>query len=180
MAVHIAFLRGINVGGHNLVSMSELRAFMEALGFAGTKSLLQSGNLVFKGGRGSGPKLEAMLEAEAEKRLGMSITFLVRSAEEWETIIARNPFPREAANDPGHFLVMLLKHAPKSEAMSALENAIVGPEVVRADGRHLYLVYPAGVGTSKLTNTLIERKLGSPGTARNWNTVLKLAAMTRE
>jgi uncharacterized protein (DUF1697 family) len=72
---------------------------------------------------------------------------------------------------------MFLKAAPKANDVKAVQASIVGPEIVRADGRHLYIVYPAGIGKSRLTNVLIEKKLGIRGTARNWNTVLKLAAL---
>jgi uncharacterized protein (DUF1697 family) len=72
---------------------------------------------------------------------------------------------------------MFLKEAPSREDVIALQTAIKGREVVRAEGRHAYIVYPDGVGRSRLTNALIERKLGTRGTGRNWNTVLKLGAL---
>lgn len=72
---------------------------------------------------------------------------------------------------------MLLKDAPTETAVKALQRAIEGPEIVRANGRQLYIVYPAGIGRSRLTNRLIEDKLGTRGTGRNWNTVLKLGAL---
>ena len=81
---------------------------------------------------------------------------------------------------PSHLLALFLKKAPEAKDVQALQAAIRGPEKVRAHGKQLYVVYPEGVGKSKLTNTLIERKLGTRGTGRNWNTVLKLAALTRE
>jgi uncharacterized protein (DUF1697 family) len=62
----------------------------------------------------------------------------------------------------------------------ALQKAIVGREVVRAKGRCAYVVYPDGAGRSKLTNVMIEKTLGARGTARNWNTVLKLDALVRD
>ena len=72
---------------------------------------------------------------------------------------------------------MLLKSAPDATRVKALQAAIVGPEIVRAKGRHAYIVYPDGMGRSRLTSALIERTLGTRGTARNWNTVLKLGAL---
>ena len=72
---------------------------------------------------------------------------------------------------------MAMKDAPDAAAVSALQAAIEGPESVRADGRQLYVVYPAGIGRSKLTLKLIEKQLGTRSTGRNWNTVLKIAAM---
>jgi uncharacterized protein (DUF1697 family) len=180
MPVHVALLRAINVGGRNLVPMSGLRELLEGLGFAGARSLLQSGNLVFQSGRRQGTNLERLLEVETEKRFKAAADYLVRSADEWDTIVADNPFPKEAERDPGHLLVMCLKKAPEASDVKALEAAIKGPEIVRAEGKQLYLVYPAGIGTSKLTNTLIEKKLGTRGTGRNWNTVLKLGALARD
>ena len=88
-----------------------------------------------------------------------------------------NPFPAEAKSDPGHLVVMCLKSAPGREAVSALQQAISGREVIRAKGREAYIVYPDGIGRSRLTTALIEKKLGTRGTARNWNTVMKLAAL---
>jgi uncharacterized protein (DUF1697 family) len=179
MSIHVALLRGINVGGHNMVGMSDLRDLLGALGFGGAKSMLQSGNLVFESDRRTGAGLERLLEVETAKRFEVSVDYFVRTAEEWETIVADNPFPEEAKRDPGHLLVVFLKTAPTANDMKALEAAVKGPEIVRAVGKHLYVVYPAGIGRSKLTNTLIERKLATRGTGRNWNTVLKLAAQTR-
>jgi uncharacterized protein (DUF1697 family) len=177
MAVHIALLRGINVGGHKPVAMSDLRDLLAELGFEHPRSLLQSGNLVFGSKTRSGAALEASLEQAVEKRFGLSTKILVRTAQEWQALIARNPFRDEAERDPSHLLVMVLKDAPKARALAALKTAISGPEVIRADGRQLYIVYPNGIGRSRLSHTLIEAKLGESGTGRNWNTVLKLAAL---
>jgi uncharacterized protein (DUF1697 family) len=176
LTTHVALLRAINVGGRKPVAMADLRDLLAGLGFADPRSLLQSGNLVFRSSR-SGPPLERLLEEEAETRLGVETDFFVRTAAEWQEIVAHNPFPREAERDPGHLLTLFLKDAPGPAAMKALQAAITGPEVLRAWGRQAYIVYPDGVGRSKLTNALIEKKLGTRSTGRNWNTVLKLGAL---
>ncbi|HYS53940.1 MAG TPA: DUF1697 domain-containing protein [Thermoanaerobaculia bacterium] len=170
--LYIALLRGINVGGHKKVAMSDLVALLNGLGFDGARSLLQSGNLLFRTHRKSPPQLERLLESEVQKRIGLETRFFVRSADEWKSVIAQNPFADEAKRDPAHLLVMFLEGAPKNVA--ALQDAIKGREIVRAGGRHLYIVYPDGIGTSKLTHALIEKTLGMRATGRNWNTVLKL------
>lgn len=177
MPAHIALLRAVNVGGRNLVAMSDLRDLLETLGFAGARSLLQSGNLVFDSDRLTGAALESLLEEETEKRLKVSAAYFVRTAEEWQRLVDRNPFPREAEQDPSHLLVMCLKETPTAKNVKLLQATIKGAEIVRADGRQLYLIYPEGIAGSKLTNTVIEQKLSARGTARNWNTVLKLAAL---
>ena len=172
-------LRGINVGGHKQVAMSDLRDLLSRLGFANPRSLLQSGNLVFDCRSRSAQALERLLEAESVKRLGLDAAFLVRTAAEWRSVIERNPFPEEAEVDPGHFLVQFLKDAPSAANVKALQAAITGREVLRVHGREAYVVYPDGVGRSRLTNTLLERKLETRATGRNWNTVLKLGALVQ-
>jgi uncharacterized protein (DUF1697 family) len=177
LGLNIALLRGINVGGHKQVAMAELRHLLSRLGFGDARSLLQSGNLVFRSEAQAGPQLERLLEAEAEKRLGLQTEFFVRAAAQWKTIVADNPFRKEAVSDPGRLVVVLLKEAPDVEAVKALQAAIIGPEIVRAKGRQAYVVFPHGIGRSRLTHTLIEKKLGTRGTGRNWNTVLKLGVL---
>ncbi len=180
MTVQIALLRGINVGGHQAVAMSDLRDLLTQLGFESARSLLQSGNLVFRSDARTGGELERLLEIEAETRLGIHADFLIRSAKEWREIVVRNPFRKEAERDPSHLVVMFLKAAANAKDVRAVQAAITGPEIVRADGKHLYIVYPDGIGRSRLTNALLEKKLGIRGTARNWNTVLKIAALAEE
>jgi len=165
MTVHIALLRAVNLVKHNRVAMTELRALAAGLGFTDVQTLLQSGNLVFRS-EVTGAELESLLEAEARKRLGLDTDFMVRTAKQWNAIAAGNPFPAEAKNDPGHLLVMVCKD------VVAKETKITGArrEIVRPKGREIYIYYPDGAGASRL-------KISVCGTARNWNTVLKLAVL---
>ena len=177
---YIALLRAINVAGHNLVAMSDLRELIEQLGFTEVQTLLQSGNVVFHGPRKSAAALERQLEAATAKELGVTTDYLVRTDKAWQAIIAANPFPKEATDDPGHLVLMPLKSSPRPADVKALQAAIRGPEQIAVRGSELYATYPAGIGRSKLTIALIEKKLGVRGTGRNWNTVLKLAALGNE
>lgn len=172
----VALLRAVNLGSHNKVGMSELRDFFGRVGLGDARTLLQSGNVVFRTIRRPASALERLLEAEAAKHLDLHTDFFVRDAEEWEAIIEKNPFRDEARRDPGHLVVMCLKEAPSADAVKALQAAIKGRETVRAEGRQAYIVYPDGIGESRLTSALLEKKLGTRGTGRNWNTVLKLHA----
>lgn len=176
MTTNIALLRAINVGGRNLIPMAELRVLFESLGYTKVRTLLQSGNVVFEA-KEKGAALERELEQHTEKRFKIQVDYFVRGATAWDSMIKRNPFPREAKSDPARFVAMCLKDSPSAEQVDALRAAIRGPETIELRGRELYAVYPAGQGTSKLTNALIEAKLQTRGTARNWNTVLKLAAL---
>ncbi len=176
MPTCVALLRGINVGGHKPVAMADLRAVLARLGFEDARSLLQSGNLVFRSGPRSAAQLERSLETEVAKCLAIETDFFVRTADEWKRIVARNPFTAEARRDPGRLVVVFLKEAPAVEGVGVLQAAIKDQEIARVSGKQLYLVYPNGIGRSKLTTVLIERTLRTRGTARNWNTILKLAA----
>ncbi len=180
MMTHIALLRGINVGGNVKVAMADLRELLAEHGLGNVRTLLQSGNVVFSSDAPAGPVLERRLEAAVAKRFDLRIDVLVRSAAEWTAVIAANPFPDEAERDPSHLLATFLKTAPEASAVDALRASVSGPEVIRADGRQLYVVYPAGIGRSKLTHASIESKLRTRGTGRNWNTVLKLDALARD
>jgi uncharacterized protein (DUF1697 family) len=160
--------------------MSHLRDFVIELGFSEARTLLQSGNLVFRGDGRTGAALEQLLETEAAERLGLQADFLVCSVDEWKDVVTRNPFPKEAERDPSHLVVMFLKSAANPKNVSAVQEAIAGRETIRADGKQLYIVYPDGIGRSRVSNVFLEGKLGIRGTARNWNTVLKLAALADE
>jgi len=177
----IALLRAVNVAGRNLLAMGDLRALLDRLEFADVKTLLQSGNVVCRRARKEpSAVVEAMLEKETARRLKLQVDFVVRSVDEWDQIVAGNPFRAEATRDPGHLVAMMLKTAPAAASVKALQAAISGPERLRASGAQLYIVYPEGMGRSKLTNVAIEKALGVRGTARNWNTVLKVQRAAQE
>jgi uncharacterized protein (DUF1697 family) len=177
MTLHIGFLRGVNVGGHGALKMEKLKAWLAGLGLAEVRTLLQSGTFVFRANLTTPSSLEQRLETAAAKDLGLETDFFIRSATEWEEVIRQNPFRAEAKADPSHLVVVVLKNAPNPAHVKSLQAAIKGPEVVRVRSRHAYIYYPDGQGRSKLTLTVIEKHLGTRGTARNWNTVLKLAVL---
>src|SRR4051812_28956404 len=180
MPIYVGLVRAVNLAGKNKLSMSDLRELMAGLGMPAARTLLQSGNVVFQCDIRSPVKVEKILEDGVEQKLGLKTDFFVRTVDEINAVVADNPFPREAKQDPGHLVVGFLKDAPDRAAVTALQKAIVGREVVRAVDRHSYVVYPDGIGRSKLTSALIEKKLGTRGTGRNWNTVLKLQALAKE
>lgn len=177
MSLHIGLLRAVNLPTHNKVAMRDLVDLLAGLGLKDGRTLLASGNMVFRSGARTASQLERALEDAAARRLGLETDFFVRTAKEWQAVIAGNPFPKDAKLRPNHLMLMCLKAAPERAAVTALEQAIKGREVVRVLGRHAYFVYPDGIGGSRLTTALIEKKLGARGTARNWNTVLKLGAL---
>lgn len=157
--------------------MADLKALAADLGLAEPRTLLASGNLVFRAPARPAAALETRLQEATARELGVVTEYFIRTAREWQAAVAANPFAREAKEDPGHLLLMCLKAAPAGAAVKALQASIRGREVVKAKGTHAYLHYPDGVGRSELTLAAVEKRLGTSGTARNWNTVLKLAAL---
>ncbi len=179
MPSYIALIRGINVGRHRQVAMAEVRELCTRAGLSDARTLLRSGNLVFRSTGRTATQLERLLEIASAKHLSLEVGFFVRSAQEWTAIIRRNPFPQQASRDPAHLVVMLLKYSPTRTEIEALEGAITGREIVRVDGRQAYIVYPDGIGRSPLTHSLFEQALRTSATGRNWNTVLKLDVLAR-
>ncbi len=175
--IRIALLRAINVGGRT-GAMADLRNLLSNLGFGNPRSLLQSGNLVFDAGPQTSSALERILELKIAQQFNLPTDIFIRSASEWKSIIARNPFREEAKRNPSHLVVTVLKSTPTKRTLDELRSAITGPERVHCHGRQAYIVYPNGIGRSRLTNVFLERKLATRGTARNWNTVMKLAVLT--
>lgn len=175
--IYLAFLRGVNVGGKTVL-MSDLRGMFGKLGYDTAKTLLQSGNVVFHvKGKTTAAALEAALEQETRARLGLETKYLIRTAAEWDEVVAANPYPDAAKTDPARLVAMPLRHAPTPAHVKALRAAIVGRETVEVVGRTAYFIYPDGQGQSKLTINVIEKKLETTGTARNWNTTLKMQAL---
>ena len=176
MEKFVALLRGINVSGRNKVPMAELRALAEDLGLADVQTYIQSGNLIFRSAKAAG-LLEERLEAAIADRFGLRIPVISRSASQWPTYAEANPFPEAAEAEPNRLMLMLSKLPPVGGAEAALKERAGNGEHVKLVGDALWVHFPSGAGTSKLSPTLIDRLVGSPVTARNWRTVLKLQEM---
>jgi uncharacterized protein (DUF1697 family) len=167
---HVSLLRGINVGGHNLVSMTRLRALYEALGCEDVATYLQSGNVVFRRARdpaGVGRGVELALKRE----LGLDVRVLDRTHADLAAIIEADPFP---GADPSRRLVMFLSSRPGDAIAREVEHVKLGPDEALLIGRELHLHCPDGIGNSRLPGLLTERRLGVTATARNWRTVTRL------
>ncbi len=177
MPAYVAFLRGINVGGNKTIAMARLKALFDALGFASVKTHLNSGNVVFASDEKDRAKLTKEIEAAIEKEFGFRPVTMLRDVAALKKIVAKNPFPKMAKDDPSHLVVMLLAGKPDKDAAKRIAAAYQGPEEIRIVGEEAYVTYPNGIGKSKLTNALLEKHLGVAGTARNWNTMTKLLVM---
>ena len=177
MTTFIALLRGINVGGNNLVPMDVLRALCEEAGYRDVRTYIQSGNVVMAGA-GTAAKAEARLEAALARRFGREIPVVVREAARWAELVRSNPLREAAGRQPKALHLALSKAPPARGAVEGVRSKAAGGEVVEQAGTDgLWILFTQGVGRSKLTPTLLDRLVGSPVTARNWNTVLALVEM---
>jgi uncharacterized protein (DUF1697 family) len=177
MTIWLALLRAVNLGGATQLSMPRLRTELERRGFSGVRTLLNSGNVVLRSRSGRDAEVVQAVADAIEKAGGRSTEIFLRSPVEWRAAIAQNPWLREAEADPRRLQMVSLRTAPPDAAWAALRAAVIGRERVEGRGRQAYIFYPDGGGRSKLTPQRIERKLGTTGTSRNWNTVLKLRAL---
>ncbi len=174
MTTFVSLLRGINVGGHQAVRMDELKALHEALGFKDVITYIQSGNVVFTGNDADAAQLPTHIEDAFAQKFGFRVKVMVRTSAELREIIANNPFQNQPTKEPKWVVVLFLATRPERTALEDLQKTYAGPEELCLSGQELYTYYPNGIGRSKLTLPLIEKKLKTVATGRNWNTVLQL------
>jgi len=173
MDVIISFLRGINLGGRT-IKMDALRALYESIGLSDPQTYVASGNVIFKTKERNLDRVRKRIEDAIEKKFGFHSNVIVRTTVELRDAIARNPFAKRPGIEPGKFLVTFLGSHPDKLALDRLSKIKADPEELHIDGRELYIYFPNGAGRSKLPWASVEKILAVPGTARNWNTVVKM------
>ncbi|MDF1814677.1 MAG: DUF1697 domain-containing protein [Verrucomicrobiales bacterium] len=152
----MALLRGINVSGRNKVPMKELVSLCADLEWKSVRTHLQTGNLVFKASQ-SASTFESELEQSINSSFGFSIPVIVRSAADLEKIVADSPFKNQAAPDPSHVLLYLTKRPIEKGALQYMESGSGAREKVLVSVKSLWIHFPKGVGSSKLTPSVIDR-----------------------
>ncbi|MGA2974966.1 MAG: DUF1697 domain-containing protein [Spirochaetia bacterium] len=191
-AVHIALLRGINVGTAKRVAMTDLRVLLEELGYGDVRTLLNSGNIVFSAAKAEPRKAALRIEKALSVKLRVLARVLVLSAEELDEVVERNPLGRVADN-PSRLLVGILSDAADQEKLAEIAKKEWGKERIslgevrsgtkpaggKGAARAFYMWMPEGVIKSKL-NAAVSKVLGDQVTARNWATMLKLKEMAGE
>lgn len=165
----VALLRAVNVGGTGKLPMRDLKAMCEALGFADVRTVLASGNVVFSTGLAEG-RVKAALEDSLAAYAGKPVDVMVRTGPEMAAVLADNPFPDAA---PNRTVAIFLDRPPPHDALDHVRGR--RDEEIRLGAREIYVHYGAGMGTSKVRVPAAEK-----GTARNMNTVARLAALAGE
>ncbi len=180
MSTFVVLLRAVNVAGFGKLAMADLRKLLEQAGFERVETYIQSGNAVLDGRRTAEQTKRVIAEA-LEKHMGAPVGVLVRTHAELTGLIEKNPFAAEAAADGSKVHVVFLSGAPgrpaEVELARIVEKYPERRERYHLAGDALYLHLPLGAADHKFTGKALERALGM-GTGRNWNTVLKLHAMS--
>ncbi|WP_339748072.1 DUF1697 domain-containing protein [uncultured Maricaulis sp.] len=166
MTAFIALLRAVNVGGTGKLPMNELVAMCEGLGYGAVKTWIASGNVVFTSDH-TEARVKADLEACLEAWAGKPVGIMVRTADQMHAVLKANPFPDAA---PNRTVAIFLDAAPASDCLDAVKGRKA--EEIQLGVREIYVHYGAGMGNSKLVIPAAKA-----GTARNMNTIAKLAEM---
>jgi uncharacterized protein (DUF1697 family) len=180
MPVVISMLRGVNVGGHHKIKMDELRALFVSLKLDDPRTLVQSGNIVFRTKEKNLPGLAKKIQAAIERKFGFAPEVVLRTPKELRAAIEASPFAASRGLEPGKVHVTFLSGNPGPDAGATLESLKKHPEELHLIGRELYIYFPNGAGQSKLPWSSVEKLMKTSGTARNWNTVNKLLAIAEE
>lgn len=182
MTTYIGLLRGINVGGKNVIKMAELKRVFEAIGLHEVQTYIQSGNVLFKSNEKE-ESLQKKLEREIKKSFGFSVTVVLRTASELKRIIENCPFSEEEVSEAASSseaesqYMALLTHAPSQEKIEHLNAFRTKNDEYRIIGRDIFLLFHHSIRDSKLANNLYQ--LNVPVTVRNWKTINKLAELAK-
>jgi len=175
---HVALLRGINVGGKNILSMKDLARMFGEAKCTNVFTYIQSGNVIFE--TSAGPeKIAELVQAKIERQFGYRVPMVLRTREQLLKTIRDNPF-LPTVQDQRWLHVYFLADPPKASSVAGLDHARSAPDAFQVLGQEIYLHLPNGMGRTKLTNAYFDSKLSTTCTARNWATVQKLSAMMEE
>jgi uncharacterized protein (DUF1697 family) len=180
MRTLIALLRGVNIGGHHKIKMEELRKLFAAMKLRDAQTYVQSGNVVFRAEGRDTAGIERKIRAGIAKKFGFEVSVMVRTAEELREVVRRNPFAKRKEIEPTKFAVMFLGDDPGEEKRKLARQIDTKPEELVLRGREAYIYFPNGMARPKMSWPKIERVLGTSGTGRNWNSVMKLLELAEK
>jgi len=179
MKPYICLLRGINVSGHKIIKMVNLKASFEKLGFEDVITYIQSGNIVFKSGKKSIKTLEKMIHQMLLDEYGFDVTVIVLTPTELNYAANNNPFEKDDSKDPKKFSVVFLQDEPQQENIDKLATYDYSPEEYVLDDKIIYFYAANGAANAKMTNNFFEKKLKVRASSRNWRTVNKLVELSK-
>ena len=170
---YVAFLRGINVGGHNKIKMETLREMVAACGYKNVKTYINSGNVIFETNKTDNNALAAKIERAIKSAFSLDIKVMIRTIDEIEDIIVNNPFAGQFENDKDLHVFFLDEELPEDKRQLLLSNNNKN-EQYAARNREIFCLLRVGVSDSLLGKDYIGKKLKVSATARNWRTINKV------
>ncbi|MBA2334194.1 MAG: DUF1697 domain-containing protein [Blastocatellia bacterium] len=173
---YVALLRGINVGGRNMIKMVTLRAAFAALGFENVKTYINSGNIVFETAKTADAKLAKKIHDAIERDFGFDISVMIRSMREIAEIVKNNPFEGQFNNDKDLHALFLNEPLTAKQAEMLMAQGTDAERFYIAN-RHILCLLTISVLDSIVGKGFIDRKLKVATTARNWRTVKKIAEL---
>lgn len=177
MITYISILRGINVGGHRLIKMADLKKLLTNLGFKQVQTYIQSGNIVFQSDETNEKTLEELIGSAIKKQYNFDVPTMVKGILELKEIVHQNPFLKDELKELPHLHVTFLDTIPDQEKFDSLANGDYKADEFLLVGKNIYVYCPNGYGTTKLTNTFFENKLKVAATTRNWKTTNELVTI---
>jgi len=180
MPVHVALLRGINLGSRNKVNMPALRAALTTAGFTEVRTYVQSGNVVARTRHRSPDSMARAVREVVAERFGLDVAVVGRSPAELTAVLRWNPFPADARDRPTAVHVVHLDREPAADRVAELCDDDWSPDALAVRGREAVIRYGDVMHTSRLQYALVLRRLGVNGTVRNWRTLAAVAALAGE
>lgn len=170
---YFAFLKGVNVSGHRIIKMAELKAMFESMGFKNVRTFIQSGNVVFESSA-KADGIKKKIEAGLAKSLGYSLNVIIRSKDEMEKIVKDYPFSKIKEHDECKINIGYLDSIPDKAAIKELESINNDDEMFLVKGNNLYHLCRKSFQDSLLGKNIVEKTLKVVCTVRNWNTTNKI------
>lgn len=174
---HVAFLRAINVGGHAIIKMADLKRAFEDAGAGNVQTYIQSGNVIFDApnSKSAQTKLFKAIESRLDSLMDKRIDIMYRTSDELNRMIESNPFKSIDTRKDLKLYVAFLSGGPEQKPKLPLRSDKDGIEIIQISGADVFVVsHPVGKGRYGVPNLLVEKEFGCPATSRNWNTVQKI------
>ena len=180
MIKYIAFLRGINVSGHRIIKMEELRKIFEALKFKDVKTYIQSGNVVFETKDNDSKALTNKIEKHLLKTVGYEVEVMIRTIPEIEKITENNPFKKVKLDKTLNLYLTFLHDEPSAELKKSLISSSDDIATFKIKEKEVYTLYKRSNAKHPFSNNFVEKKLKVAATTRNWNVINKVLDFAKE
>jgi uncharacterized protein (DUF1697 family) len=175
MKTYISFLRGINMTGHNIIQMADLKVLYQMLGFEDVETYIQSGNVIFRSSKNiEKSDISLMIEEAITLKYNYRVPVMIKTVAELHSLLSVNPFLNEESFDPAKMAVIFVREELSRQRIEKVSNLDYPPDKFRIVGNEIFIWCPNGFGRSKIYTGFFEKKMGINGTGRNWKTITTL------